>query len=80
MTEHTELSLYEQCEQLGIETGHHESDLYIPVTEASMALIKAYKFRSNVTTFTSPIDNKRWYDVPFAYMPFWEKAARRARL
>ena len=79
MTDQKELSLYEQCKQLGIETDHHESDLYIPMTEATRALIKAYKFKANVTSFISRIDRKPWYDVPFAYMPFWEKAARRVK-
>jgi hypothetical protein len=73
------MNLYEQCQAAGIETDHHESDLYIPVTEATMALIKAYEFKTNVTTFISQIDKKLWYDVPFGYMPFWEKTARRAK-
>lgn len=57
---------------------HHESDLYIPVTEETRALIRQYQFRSNVTTFISNIEKTPWYDVPFAYLPFWEKVQRRA--
>jgi len=28
-----------------------------------------------VTRFTNNIDGKPWYDVPFAYMPFWDRVS-----
>jgi hypothetical protein len=62
----------------GLEHSNHSSDLYIPVNAETMGFIKDYEFRVNVTRFTSNIDGKPWYDVPFAYMPFWDKVSARA--
>ena len=50
---------------------HHETDLYIKVSEASEALVASYDFRGNVEKFRSPLDGCLWYDVPFAYTPAW---------
>lgn len=66
-------SLFDQVKAAGLPFDNHESDLYIPVNETSQKLINGYKFKSNVTQFTSQIDGKRWFDVPFAYEPFWPK-------
>lgn len=71
------MSIYDQLKAANVELDHHESDLYAPVNDTTRAIVKEYKFRSNVTTFTSQIDHTLWYDIPFAYLPFWEKAARR---
>lgn len=68
--------IYEEAKKLGVEIDHHESDLYIPVTPETMALVKRYTSRSIVTSFTNQIDHKPWYDIPFAYMPFWDKVTR----
>lgn len=51
---------------------HHESDLYLRKTSESERLIMEYKFRSNVTVFRDAIENALWYEIPFAYDPFWE--------
>lgn len=51
---------------------HHESDLYLRKTSESEQLIAEYKFRSNVTVFRDAIGNALWYEVPFAYDPFWK--------
>ena len=67
---------FEQVKAAGIPFGNHESDLYIPVTPATTALIKAYKYKENVKPFRSQIDNRLWYDIPFAYLPFWEQKAK----
>lgn len=48
---------------------HHESDLYIKVTPASMALLERFQYRHLVTTFIDNIDHVRWYDLPFCYIP-----------
>lgn len=63
-------SLYEECVKLGIPTGNHASDLYIPVTDQTRELIKKHGHRA--TTFTNQVEGGLWYDVPFAYVPFWE--------
>ena len=59
---------------------HHETDLYIKVSEASAALVASYDFRGNVEKFRSPLDGCLWFDVPFAYTPAWvEKLQQRPR-
>jgi hypothetical protein len=70
-------SIYEQLLAAGVPLDSHESDLYALVTPESKAIIDAYQFKCNVTTFVSQIDNKHWYDIPFAYQPYWE--GRRGR-
>jgi hypothetical protein len=67
-----ELSIFEQVKSSGIEYGNHESDLYIPVNEQTQAIIQTYQFKENVQTFRNQIDGQLWFDVPFAYIPFWE--------
>lgn len=66
------MSIWEQVETQGIEYGNHASDLYIPVNDQTRALVAAYEFKSNVTMFTSNVDGQLWYDIPFAYLPYWE--------
>lgn len=46
----------------------HESDLYALKNDISEKWLQGYEFKNNVTTFTSEIDNKVWYDIPFGYM------------
>lgn len=68
-------SLYTELKAAGIEMTNHESDLYVPITEQTKAIIKKYPLEaSNATRFKSNIDNKTMmFDIPFAYTPFWEK-------
>jgi hypothetical protein len=97
MDEITIDNIHEEVKKLGVEISHHESDLYIPVTPETRALIARYKSRSNVTTFvektlpdTRPcvlcghVSRKQtairaWYDIPFAYQPFWDKVEQATR-
>jgi len=70
----TAKELYEALVETGEPMDHHESDLYVIVSPATTPLVKQYEFfTTNVRTFVSNIDGKRWYDVPFGYIPFWEK-------
>lgn len=73
--------------ELGIPYDSHASDLYIPKTEQTTKLISEYEFKENVTTFIANTEDVRcracghkikqpkevWYDIPFAYAPFWER-------
>ena len=74
----TTVQLFEQVKAAGIPYDSHETDLYLPVNEETRALIQNYRFKENVTTFKSQIDGKQWFDVPFAYLPAWDRKARRA--
>ena len=70
------LSIYEQLKQANVKIDNHESDLYCPVNETTKAIIANYDHKSNVTTFKSNIDGKTWYDIPFAYAPWWNERSK----
>jgi hypothetical protein len=72
------MSIYQDLKAAGVQLDHHESDLYAKVTPESQAIVDGYRFKCNVTRFTSQIDGLRWYDIPFAYEPFWDAVKRRA--
>lgn len=59
------------------EFDHHYSDLYTPLTDISREVIMRW-FRDRdlnpntfVSSFYDPITEKLWYEVAFAYDPFW---------
>ena len=54
------------------EIDHHYSDLYLKVTPTSRKLVDEYEWRGNVTTFRDQIEGKLWYEIPFAFTPYWE--------
>lgn len=66
------MSIYKEMVEAGVENSSHESDLYVPVNMVTTQLVEAYEHKNNVTMFTSNIDGKRWYDIPFAFDPYWE--------
>ena len=55
------------------EIGNHCSDLYLLKNAVSEKLVARYEFRCDVKTFRSQIDGKIWYDIPFAYYPYFKK-------
>ena len=68
----TTIELYTSVKASGIPIDHHESDLYMPVTPLTRALVAEYEFKGNVTRFTASTGGA-WFDVPFAYQPWWDK-------
>lgn len=67
------MSLYTQLVDAGVPVDNHRSDLYAKVTPESRALIAAYEHRRNVTMFVHQVTGESWYDIPFAFDPFWER-------
>jgi hypothetical protein len=67
------MSIYEKLKAANIPIDNHESDLYALKTPESKSIIDQYEFKENVKTFISQIDKHEWYDIPFAYDPFWQK-------
>jgi len=65
-------SIYEVLKAAGIPMDSHEGDLYVKVTPQSTEILEKYKYRKIVTSFISQIDHASWYDIPFAYEPFWD--------
>ncbi len=66
-------NIFEEIKKNNIEFSHHESDLYIPKNEITEKIINNYEFKRNVTVFHNQITHNKWYDIPFAFDPFWEK-------
>jgi len=76
------MTLYEEITTAGIPVGCHESDLYFPVTAQSREILSRHPLqKNNATTFRNeapPNVGEIWYDVPFAYDPFWEVRRKRS--
>lgn len=64
------MEIYYKLLAAGVKIDSHESDLY---AEATPEAIELSKNEPNRSFFTSQIDGKRWIEIPFAYMPYWEK-------
>lgn len=63
------MSLYEELLAAGIPLDSHESDLYALVTSDSRVIVA--RSEHGCSTFISNIDGKLWFDLPFAYDPWW---------
>lgn len=67
------MTIYQDLITAGCKVDHHESDLYVEVTPLSRMLIANYRFKDNVTRFCDVGDGKQWFDIPFAFDPFYDK-------
>lgn len=54
------------------EISHWTSDLYVKATPEVTAVLQRYDYSHQVWPFRDQITHKLWYDVPFAYKPWWE--------
>lgn len=70
--------LYDEIVINGIPYAHHCSDLYLPATDKVREILSRYPLeKKNATTFTNRVEGGTWYDIPFAYLPYWQgKAAK----
>jgi len=68
-------SLFDDIVNAGIPYDNHYSDLYIPVTPKTTALLK--KHGVFATTFTNQVEGGLWYDCFAAYIPYWAKKLNR---
>jgi hypothetical protein len=69
------MSLCTDLMAAGIPIDSHESDLYCLATPEARALIGRAGHYS-VTRFRSTIDGRDWYEIPFAFEPWWQARAR----
>ena len=69
------MTVYEQVLNRGVEHDHHASDLYLKDGKQARQIIEGWEFAENATMFRSQIDGSLWWDLPFAYDPWW--AAKR---
>ena len=72
--------LWNEIVKQNIPHDHHESDLYLPVNEQTEKLIADYDCKDRVDIFVSQADGKAWYELPFAYEPFWQECLKRGEL
>ena len=76
-----ENNLYEAIKKAGIQIQNHYSDLYFPVTPESVAILAQYPAAKRIaTTFTNQVEGGLWYEVPFAFRPYWEERKSRLQL
>lgn len=71
-----EKTLFEEIRERRIPYSHYESDLYIPITPETRALMDDPMFETHRVN-RKAFNNRRlggalWWDVPFAYDPWWE--------
>ncbi len=67
-------TVYEELKAAGVPLDHHESDLYAKKTPTSTSILSrpgTLKYDPFYYEITSQLDGERWYDIPFAYDPFW---------
>lgn len=71
-----ENDLYADCVAAGIPVRNHESDLYIPVNETTRELLQKHDKKAG--TYTNQVEGDQWFDVPFAFTPYWDAKAKRS--
>ena len=79
--------IYNKVVARGIPHSSHESDLYIPVTAETQELIKHFNTshchkkpatdmrhgERQYNTFINQVEGGLWFDVAFAFLPWWEQ-------
>lgn len=73
----TEKTIYQVMKENGIRCESHESDLYVPVCVETVQILREYRYCGNVTRFHNQVDGGDWFDIPFAYDPYWQHKAER---
>ena len=65
------------------EISHHYSDLYVTVSLKSKRILEEFRKQSSIRCFAEIFKandgSGDWYDIAFAYDPFWEEAAKKGR-
>lgn len=64
------MSLYTDLVALGAEVDNHYSDLYVKATKQVLETLVKHGCR--FTAFRSVVDGAQWFDIPFAFDPYWE--------
>lgn len=75
-------TLYQQLTSAGCTIGNHYSDLHVKVCPTSRRIIERYcrekggSKNANVKLFRSKADGSMWWEVYFAYDPFWQDCGK----
>lgn len=67
-------TLYGDLLAAGVQMDSHKSDLYFQDTPESLAILRKYPDSAHLAEpFTNRLDGSRWWEVPFAFLPWWER-------
>ena len=66
------MTIYQDMLAAGITCSNWQSDLYVPVTPETRAIVAKYPKQSR-SIFNSNIDGRLMYDLSFAFDPYWEQ-------
>ena len=67
-------SLYQTLLDAGVKVENRYSDLMFPMNEQTTAILSNFPEEKKIsTTFLDNVSHTTWYEVPFAYTPYWEK-------
>ena len=67
-------TLFQELTAAGCEIDNHESDLFVKDSPVSRSIIRRHSDSEDKRVlFRSTLDNEMWWDIPFAYDPFWQK-------
>jgi hypothetical protein len=66
--------IFEEIQAAAIPMANHESDLYFECNPASRAILNRHPDKKQIARgFIHQQLKTRWIEVPFAYLPWWEK-------
>ena len=71
------MSLYGDLTAAGVEVDHHHSDLYFPANPQTCEILARHPQQKTIARqFTNQGEGTpgTWFDVPFAYDPWWKEA------
>jgi hypothetical protein len=70
------MTTYQRALELGLTLDHYSSDLYVKDCKEAAQLVLSHEFPQNCTKFRSRIDGEIWWEIPFAYDPWWDARKR----
>jgi len=67
------MTIYQEMKAAAVDLESHESDLFVPVTKMTTAIVE--KYHHEVGQFTDS-QGKKWYEIPFGFDPWWTEKAK----
>ena len=65
------MTVYQKLRDAGVPIDNHYSDLYCEASLLSKTILDETK--TGYSAFTNQNDGKLWYEIPFAFDPYWER-------
>lgn len=70
------MSIYEAMKNAGVKIENHCSDMYVPKNAITDKIVSDYGASICARVFLDNIDHELWYDIAFAYEPYWKECER----